>query len=336
MKFDISAIGNALVDTQFMVENTFLDSVNLAPDQMMLVTYEEQKEILNKLESLNLESTIDCGGSATNSLVAASYYGSKCNHICKINNDEDGKRYFQSLEAAGVNHAGMSTNNIDKQTGKCLILVNPQAQRTMCSALGISEYLDMHDFDMTDAINSKIFFIEGYMVTSESNFNTVIHVLESLKDTQTQTFLSLSDQSIVNIFRDRFSSIMSYNIDFVFGNHDEAMTFTQTSSLEGAVEAMKNQNFISIITCGAEGSILINGEDVIRSSAQQIKPVDTNGAGDMFAGSFMHAFLNDYNFGDCLAFANLAASKIVETFGPRLQQHEYKDLASQLKNIKNS
>ena len=83
MKFDISAIGNALVDTQFMVENTFLDSVNLAPDQMMLVTYEEQKEILNKLESLNLESTIDCGGSATNSLVAASYYGSKCNHICK-------------------------------------------------------------------------------------------------------------------------------------------------------------------------------------------------------------------------------------------------------------
>ena len=189
---------------------------------------------------------------------------------------------------------------------------------------------------MTDAINSKIFFIEGYMVTSESNFNTVIHVLESLKDTKTQTFLSLSDQSIVNIFRDRFSSIMSYNIDFVFGNHDEAMTFTQTSSLEAAVEAMKNQNFISIITCGAEGSILINGENVIRSSAQQIKPVDTNGAGDMFAGSFMHAFLNDYNFGDCLAFANLAASKIVETFGPRLQQHEYKDLATQLKNIKNS
>ena len=99
---------------------------------------------------------------------------------------------------------------------------------------------------------------------------------------------------------------------------------------------MKNQNFISIITCGAKGSILVNGEDILRSSAQQIKPVDTNGAGDMFAGSFMHAFLNDYNFRDCLAFANLAASKIVETFGPRLQQHEYKDLATQLKNIKNS
>ena len=88
----------------------------------------------------------------------------------------------------------------------------------MC--VGISEYLDIHDFDMTDAINSKFFLLRA-MVISESNFNTVIHVLESLKDTKTQTFLSLSDQSIVNIFRDRFSSIMSYNIDFVFGNHDE-------------------------------------------------------------------------------------------------------------------
>ena len=320
MAHDIAALGNALVDTQFKIEQDFLDEIGMKPDEMVIQSREEQNAILDKLLLLDLESVVDCGGSATNSLVAASYFGSSCHHVCKLNDDEDGNKYLKSLSEAGIDHIGISSNDQNTPTGKCLVLVTPDAARTMCSTLGISEHLSEKDINFEYLQKSKIFYIEGYMVTSDSNFNSVTKSLDSLVDFGTKKALSLSNDGIVHGFREKFEKILSYGIDFVFGNHDEALALTETDNIDDAIEVLKEKDSTTIITDG----------EVIKSSGFEVEAIDTNGAGDMFAGAFMHAMLSGKELHECGAFANLAASKIVQTFGPRLKKEEYQDLLENL------
>lgn len=330
MKYDISALGNALVDTQYKVSHEFLSSVGLEADSMTLASAEEQAPIINKLIDMGAESISDCGGSATNSLVAAANYGSKCHHVCRVADDEDGRKYLESLRSAGVEHIGVSSENSEMPTGKCLILVTPDAKRTMSSMLGVSAYLGASDIDYEVVENSKIFYIEGYMVTSDDNFNAVISVLEHLKGKNTLKALSLSDAGIVHGFRDKFELIESYGIDMIFCNDDEAVAFANKDNLKEAEEFYKSKPYMTIITKGAEGSVVIEKGSEHLAEAEKITPIDTNGAGDMFAGSFMHAYLQGLNVAACAKFGNYASSKIVETFGPRLDSDGYAKVLNKL------
>ena len=331
MKYDISALGNALVDTQYMVEHEFLESIGLEADSMTLASAEEHSPIINKLQQMGVESVSDCGGSATNSLVAASYYGSNCHHVCRVANDEDGKKYLDSLHKAGVKHIGFSKEGSELPTGKCLIFVTPDAKRTMSSMLGISAYLGSKDIDFDAVDNSRIFYIEGYMVTSEENFSAVTSVLRNINSDNTLKALSLSDAGIVHGFKDKFKEIESYGIDMIFCNDDEAVAFSEAENLEEAIEFYKQQSYMIAITKGAEGSIVIKEGEEIFSPAEKIIPIDTNGAGDMYAGSFMHAFLNGCDISECARFSNYASSKVVETFGPRLTSEGYQDVLNKLR-----
>ena len=331
MKYDISALGNALVDTQYMISHEFLNEIGLEPDSMTLATPEEHAPIIEKLESIGVSSVSDCGGSATNSLVAASYFGSKCHHVCRVADDEDGQKYLDSLQNAGVNHIGFSKEDSNMPTGKCLIFVSPDAKRTMSSMLGISAYLGSKDIDYDAVVNSKIFYIEGYMVTSNENFNAVTSVLNHLKNKNTLKALSLSDAGIVNGFRNEFKIIESHGIDMIFCNDDEAIAFAGTETFDDAVSFYKEQAYMIAITKGSEGSLIIKNGKEIFSPAESINPVDTNGAGDMFAGSFMHAYLNGFDLASCAEFSNFASSKIVETFGPRLTPDGYREVLNKLK-----
>ena len=331
MKYDICALGNALVDTQYMVEHDFLKEIGLEPDSMTLASAEEHKPIIDKLEKMGVASVSDCGGSATNSLVAASNYGSICHHVCRVAHDNDGKKYLDSLKVAGVKHIGFTKEDSDMPTGKCLILVTPDAKRTMSSMLGISAFLGPKDIDYDAVKNSKIFYIEGYMVTSDENYSAVTSVLQNINNSKTLKALSLSDAGIVHGFRDKFKEIESYGIDMIFCNDDEAVAFSETSNLVEAIEFYKKQSYMIAITKGSEGSIIIKDGKELSSPAITINPVDTNGAGDMFAGSFMHAYLNDHDISECAEFSNYASSKVVETFGPRLTPNGYAEVLNKLK-----
>ena len=331
MKYDISALGNALVDTQYKVDHDFLNSFGLEADAMTLASSEEQAPIIKKLIEIGSESMSDCGGSATNSLVAAANYGSNCHHVCRVADDEDGKKYLDSLRSAGVKHIGVSEENTDMPTGKCLILVTPDAKRTMISMLGVSAFLGSSDIDYDVVQNSKIFYIEGYMVTSDDNFNAVISVLENLKASETLKALSLSDAGIVHGFKEKFDLIESYGIDMIFCNDDEAIAFSGKDSFDDAVEFYKSKSYMTAITKGSEGSVVIENNNVHLTKAEEIIPIDTNGAGDMFAGSFMHAYLEGYDIQTCAKFSNYASSRVVETFGPRLDAKGYSEVLNKLK-----
>ena len=332
MKNDISALGNALVDTVFKVEHSLIAELGLEIDQMTLSSAEEHAPIIERLIASGAETVSDCGGSATNSLVAAASFGASCFHTCKVSDDEDGTRYLQSLKEAGVGHKGSMASSDSMPTGKCLILVTPDAKRTMTTALNVSSLMDENDLDLDQISNSRIFYIEGYMVTSEENYKVALKALNHLKDfPDVKIALSLSDPGIVMGFKDKFHEIESFGLDYIFGNDDEAMAFVGSDNIEDAFVALQKKSYVSIITMGAKGSAVVSNEGVINTPKVDIQAVDTNGAGDMFAGSFLYSLLKNDDLKTCAEFANYGASKVVETFGPRLSKDAYHEVLNNFK-----
>ena len=332
MKNDISALGNALVDTVFKVEHSLIAELGLEIDQMTLSSAEEHAPIIERLIASGAETVSDCGGSATNSLVAAASFGASCFHTCKVSDDEDGTRYLQSLKEAGVGHKGSMALSDSMPTGKCLILVTPDAKRTMTTALNVSSLMDESDLDLDQISNSRIFYIEGYMVTSEENYKVALKALNHLKDfPDVKIALSLSDPGIVMGFKDKFHEIESFGLDYIFGNDDEAMAFVGSDNIEDAFVALKKKSYVSIITMGEKGSAVVSNEGVINTPKVDIQAIDTNGAGDMFAGSFLYSLLQNGDLKTCAEFANYGASKVVETFGPRLTKDMYHEVLNNFK-----
>ena len=332
MKNDISAIGNALVDTVFKVEHGLISEFGLEINQMTLSSAEEHAPMIERLISSRAETVSDCGGSATNSLVAAASFGATCFPNCKVSDDADGTRYLQSLKEAGVGHKGIMAPANSMPTGKCLILVTPDAKRTMTTALNVSSLMDENDLDLDEIANSKIFYIEGYMVTSDENYGVTLKALNHLKNfPDVKIALSLCDPGLVTGFKDKFNEIESFGLDYIFGNNDEAMAFVDVGSIEEALIALQTKLYVSIITMGGKGSIVVTKDEIINTPRVNIKPIDTNGAGDMFAGSFLYALLQSNDLKACAEFANYGASKVVETFGPRLIHEKYREVLNNYK-----
>jgi len=332
MKNDISAIGNALVDTVFKVEHSLISELGLEIDQMTLSSAEEHAPIIDRLIASGADTVSDCGGSATNSLVAAASFGAKCFHTCKVSDDQDGVKYLESLKEAGVGHKGNMASANTIPTGKCLILVTPDAKRTMTTALNVSSLMDDDDLDLNQIANSKIFYIEGYMVTSEENYKVTLQALNHLQNfPDVKKAFSLSDPGIVMGFKDKFHEMESYGLDYIFGNDDEAMAFVDAENIDEAFIKLQEKPYTSIITMGEKGSSVITNDEIIHTPKVNINPVDTNGAGDMFAGSFLYALLQDRDLRSCAEFANYGASKVVETFGPRLTEEGYREVLNNYK-----
>ncbi|MBD63378.1 MAG: adenosine kinase [Gammaproteobacteria bacterium] len=324
MKNDISAIGNALVDTVFKVEQNVITDLGLEIDQMTLSSAEEHAPIIQKLIASGADTVSDCGGSATNSLVAASSFGATCFHNCKVSDDKDGARYLKSLQEAGVGHSGVMSPRGSIPTGKCLILVTPDAKRTMTTALNISSLMDDSDLNLDEIADSRIFYVEGYMVTSDENYKVTLKALNHLQNfPDVKIALSLSDPGIVMGFKDKFRELESFGLDYVFGNDEEAIAFVESENIDNALIELQKKSYTSVITLGENGSTVVTQDEIINTTGQKIKAIDTNGAGDMFAGSFLFALLENKDLQSCADFANFAASKVVETFGPRLSKDEY-------------
>lgn len=331
--YDIVGIGNALVDTQFKVTHKLINDLGLKIDQMTLSSSEEHAPIIAKLIAENAPSVSDCGGSATNSLVAASMFGASCFHNCKISDDEDGHRYLNSLKDTGVQHSGLMSDPDILPTGKCLILVTPDAKRTMLTALNVSAAMNAQDIVNDSFASAKIFYMEGYMVTSDENYGALNAAIDAAKTNNSIIkILSLSDPGIVEIFKDRFKKVESSGLDFILCNGEEAMAFTETATLDNAISVLKSKPYKSIITNGADGCWIVDGSEITKVPGVLIEPVDTNGAGDMFAGCFMFALLNGCDLQVSCEFANLGASRVVETFGPRLDAKGYAEVRKKFKN----
>lgn len=321
--YHIYGIGAALVDTEITLTDADLTTMAVAKGVMTLVDEARQHQLIDYLKNHLVASHKASGGSAANSIIAASYFGSRNFYSCKVANDENGQFYLDDIKAAGVTTPSHLVPPAGI-TGKCLVMITPDAERTMNTFLGISETLSVSELDINAIAQSHYVYIEGYLVTSPTGRAAAIELRKQAEANNTRTALSLSDPAMVQFFRDGLIEMIGNGVDLIFCNKDEAIGFTQTQNIEEASEALKKYCKQFAITCGGDGALVFDGKELIQVAGTPTKAVDTNGAGDMFAGAFLHAINHGKNFKTAAEFANKAAAKVVAQFGPRLkaEQHE--------------
>ena len=328
MKLDISSLGNAIVDVQFSIEEDFvskLEKMSIPKGAMTLIEAEEQSNLISLLTEEYGEPKLSCGGAATNSIVAASNFGSICHFSCKVRNDDLGIFYLENLSKNDVLHSKQASES-DLSTGQCVVMVTPDAERTMCTYLGISNLLSSNDLDKLAIRNSKYLFLEGYLVTSESALKACYEAIEVAKAANTKIVISLSAAAIVNAFRDQMNSLIKLGCDLLFCNESEACAFSQHEDVLKAEEFLRSVSSQNLITLGKNGSMIWDGSNLETIEGFDVKAVDTNGAGDIFAGSVLHKICEGHDLTSSAKFGCFAASKKVEKFGPRLSQKEYKSI----------
>tara|TARA_E500000178_G_C16989995_1_gene740307 strand:+ start:842 stop:1831 length:990 start_codon:yes stop_codon:yes gene_type:complete len=320
---DICGLGSSIVDQQFKVNEDVLNETGLQIDQMTLAEPADHQRILKLLAKHNCKSIESCGGSATNTIVAASYFGSDCHHMCFVANDDAGKTYLSALEEAGVTYSAATESFENLPTGKCLVLVTPDGKRTMSTCLGISQFFDARKLDLTVIEQTKYVYVEGYMVTGEHNFQTTLTMLEKAKSADAKIALSLSDPWVAATFTSQLQQLCDFGVDLLFCNDAEAQAFTGTHTLQDAEQALKKFAKQFVITCGANGARLFDGEQFESIVGIKVDVVDTNGAGDMFAGAFLNYIVQGKTFKEAGQFANEAAARLVQHFGARLVKEDY-------------
>ena len=319
--YTIYGIGAALVDTEVEVSDAFLASAQIDKGVMTLVDEQRQAELLAALASENTHMLRKCGGSVCNSVVAASSLGAKTFFSGKVADDSDGQLYIDDLKDAGVAFHGAGQES--GITGKCLVMVTDDAERTMNTFLGASEALSAREIDQDALVDSEWFYVEGYLVTDEARTLATKVAVEAAKANNVKVAISLSDPFVVAVFGDALREVIGAGVDLIFCNKDEAMAFTGTDSLEAAAESLKQVTKTFAITDGAKGAITFDGNIMNQSKGVEAKAIDTNGAGDMFAGAFLYAIISGKRYAWAAGLANDCAARVVAQFGPRLESSEF-------------
>lgn len=324
-EYDVYGIGAALVDTEIEVTDDDLTRLGVDKGVMTLVDAGKQVDLIRQLEGHLVASTRASGGSGANSIIAASYLGARTFYSCKVADDENGDFYLRDLTAAGVSSSSLASGH-EGVTGKCLVMITPDAERTMTTYLGISETLSENEIDEAALRASRWTYIEGYLVTSDTGRPAAKRVRELAAEAGVRTAVSLSDPAIVKFFKTGLQEIIGDGVDLLFCNSAEAMEFTGASSVDTALEQLKPWAKQIAITQGATGSILFDGTQVLHIDAVPVQAVDTNGAGDMFAGAFLYGLSQNMGFAEAGKLASRAAAKVVSQFGPRLRPEQHEEL----------
>ncbi len=324
MKYDLYGIGNALVDMEYQVSDDKLAELGVDKGLMTLIEEDRHHELVGQLSDLDHKKA--SGGSAANTVIAQAQLGGKSYYSCKVSSDDFGDFYLKDMQDCGVDTNLDGQTRIDGVTGKCIVMVTPDADRTMNTYLGVTIGID-EDAVSAEAIKeSKYVYMEGYLVASPTGKAAAIKAASIANGANVPTVLTLSDPNMVEFFGDGLLEMAGDNLDLLFSNEAEATMMTKTDNVEAAAEAMKKLSRRFAITVGAEGSLIYDGETMHKIPAPKVNVIDTNGAGDMYAGAFLYGLTHNMSFVDSAQLASNAASKIVTHFGPRLPAEQTRAL----------
>lgn len=327
-KYDVYGIGNALVDIVTEVEDSFLDKYKVEKGLMTLVDEDRQHELV---EAIHLPtSNMQCGGSAANSIIAVSQFGGKSYYSCKVANDEMGKFYLNDLKENGVDTNLTPETAEDGITGKCLVMTTPDANRTMNTFLGITATFSKNEVNEAALKDAKYLYMEGYLVPGENGQQAMKLAKKLAEENGVKVAMTFSDPSMVKYFKPQMEEIVGASVDLLFCNEEEAMLFTDTDNINDAREELKKVAKRFAITQGSNGAMIFDGDTFIDIEPYKVDAVDTNGAGDMFAGAFLYAITNGHSYAEAGKLASLASSRVVSKFGPRLEWHEAKEVLKHL------
>ena len=328
-KYKVYGVGNALVDTEIQVDDADLAAVGVEKGLMTLVDEARQQALTRYLRTHLVTARRASGGSAANSLIATARFGGPTFYSCKVADDDNGDFYISDLEAAGVGH-NLHGQRAPGSTGRCLVLISPDAERSMNTFLGISESLSPQELVPAAIEQSEWVYIEGYLVSSASSLRAAIRTREIAQDKGVKVAVSFSDPGMVALFRDNMQLILGeQRIDMLFCNEREALNWAGVDQLEAAVAALRDSACCFAITLGSAGALVYDGTALLSIAAPVVCAVDSNGAGDMFAGAFLYAITHGHDHETAGKFASLAAARVVSRFGPRLSAGEHDALIAE-------
>ena len=306
----ILGIGNAIVDVICKVEDQYLTDNGLIKSTMRLV---DENEFKNLLSTLKIEETIS-GGSVANSIVGLSQLGNNVGFIGKINNDELGQKYEEGLIKEKVQYFYNKKEEISP-TGTCLILITPDAERTMVTFLGIAGKISEKDINEEAIKKSEMIFLEGYL-WDEGEPKSAFDKAMSLSKKKA---MSLSDQFCVDRHKESFLNIVKNDLDITFANEQEVKSLINAKNFDEVISFGKELEKLLVITRGSKGSVAIKGNKIFECESQKnLKIIDLTGAGDLFAAGFLHSYINNNNINECLEKGTEMSVQIIQRIGARL------------------
>jgi sugar/nucleoside kinase (ribokinase family) len=306
----ILGIGNAIVDVICKVDDQYLINNQLTKSTMKLVNETEFQKLLS---TLKIEQTVS-GGSVANSIVGLSQLGNDVSFIGKVNNDDLGQKYEEGLTKEKVQYL-YNKKKETSPTGTCLILITPDAERTMVTFLGIAGKINKNDINEKAVQESEMIFLEGYL-WDEGEPKSAFDKAMSLSNTKA---MSLSDQFCVERHKDNFLDLVKNKLDITFANEQEIKSLINAKSFDDVIEFGKQLGKFLIITRGEKGSVAIKNQEIVEcQSKPNLKIVDLTGAGDLFAAGFLHGFINNNSTKKCLEKGTEMSAKIIQKVGARL------------------
>jgi sugar/nucleoside kinase (ribokinase family) len=326
--YNVYGLGNAIVDIITEVEFDFFEKHGVEKGVMTLVD-ENRQQLLMKAIDMS-KSKLTGGGSAGNTVTAISQFGGTSFYSCLVANDELGKFFLADLVKNGVDTNLTERDCPVGESGRCLVMTSPDTQRTMNTFLGVSSLLAPHHLSEEAIKQSEYIYLEGYLVASPNGFEAMKEAKKIAEKNKVLVALTFSDPSMVKYFTTQMQEIVGASVDLLFCNDEEAMLYTSTTSVMEAREKLKQVAKRFVVTLGANGALVYDGDTFITIDPYKVHAVDTNGAGDMFAGAFMYAITNGHSFAEAGKLASLAASKVVAQWGSRLSTQEVKKILKEL------
>ena len=306
----ILGIGNAIVDVLCKVEEKFLEQNSLTKSTMKLVDENEFKRLLS---SLKIQETIS-GGSVANSIVGLAQLGNNVGFIGKVSDDDLGAKYENGLKMEKLKYFYSKKKEMTP-TGTCLILITPDSERTMVTFLGTAGKINENDIDVSAVKKSEILFLEGYLWDE----GAPKRAFEKAMRNAHKVAMSLSDLFCVERHKNEFYDLVKNKLDITFANEQEIMSLINAKKIDDVIQFAKKSKKLIVITRGEKGAMAIKNETISECSAKKnLKIVDLTGAGDLFAGGFLHGYINGRTLQESLDKGTEMSSKIIQIIGARL------------------
>ncbi len=312
-EFDVVGIGNALVDVITQADDRFLASESLMKGSMELIETDRAVSLYSAMGT-KIEMS---GGSAANTMTGIASFGGRATYIGKVSDDELGRVFGHDLRAVGVGFTPRPSAT-DVPTGRCLIVVTPDAERTMSTYLGVSSLLGPDDIDDDVVARGKILYMEGYLWDRAEAKDAYRKAAKAAHAANRKVALSLSDSFCVERHRDGFRDLIAGDVDVLFGNHDEILSLFEVTTIEAAVAAVRGACEIAAVTIGAKGSLVITADDVVSVPAEPVAAVlDTTGAGDLYASGFLYGLTHGFDMRGCGRLGSIGAAEVISHVGAR-------------------
>jgi sugar/nucleoside kinase (ribokinase family) len=312
-RYDVVGVGNALVDVISHASDAFIADHGLVKGSMTLVDTDRAMELYDALGGAVEMS----GGSAANTMCGVASLGGTAAYIGKVSTDELGRAFGHDLRAVGVQFRPGKPDP-DTPTGRCIIVVTPDAERTMNTYLGTSSLLCKGDIDEETVAAGAVLYMEGYLYDRPEAKEAFRHAAHIAHQSSRMVSLTLSDSFCVDRHRADFRALVTDEVDILFGNEDELVSLYEVPTLDDAIGRVQRDCSLALVTVGADGVLVVTPDGVMREPAQPVPQVlDTTGAGDLFAAGFLFGYTRSMSLSECARLGGIAAGEVISHVGPR-------------------